>query len=202
MNQRFASFKQVPLVPYRIFEKLVENQSDDAESLFKLLKHATTDALSQPNLTYEEKMALLWSPDAENSTQENLFTIFLKPLIPSALGTAESQIQLRIYKVDMSARSQYESVIPYRFDIITNEVTCMVRYEGALVERTDLIEALILELLNGSNVGIGIDLRFDRLAGAGCNSPLNINNSKSLFGRSLTMALRYIDSSLGGGCSD
>ena len=201
--QKYASFIPMTRIPYKIIETLALSGSLIAENLWKLLKYTSTDTLSQPNLTFEEKMALVWTPDKMTPmvTQAN-FNVFLKPLVANSLNTDYSQTQLRIFRYKTTARSQYESVMLYEFDVIVNEATCMVYNENyEMVEKTDLMEAYLIELLNMLDLGVGVNfLRFDRMQGGQCESLLNINNAKSLYGRSFLLALRYYDSSLGGGC--
>lgn len=202
VSQKYASFIPMTRVPYKIIETLALSESLIAENLWKLLKYTTTDTLSQPNLTFDEKMALVWTPDKMTPmvTQAN-FNVFLKPLVANSLNTDYSQTQLRIFRYKTTARSQYESVMLYEFDVIVNEATCMVMDEGMMVEKTDLMEAYLIELLNMLDLGVGVNfLRFDRMQGGQCESLLNINNSKSLYGRSFLLALKYINTSLGGGC--
>jgi hypothetical protein len=204
ISQKYASFIPMTTIPYKIIETLALSESLIAENLWKLLKYTTTDTLSQSNLTFEEKMALVWTPDKMTSmTTQNDFNVFLKPLMPVSLNDDTSQTQLRIYRYKTTARSQYESIIMYEFDVIVNETKSMVYNElGELVEKTDLMEAYLIELLNMLDIGVGVNcLRFDRMQGGQCESLQNINNSKSLYGRSFLLALRYIDTSLGGGCS-
>ena len=202
--QKYASFIPMTRIPYKIIETLALSGSLIAENLWKLLKYTSTDTLSQPNLTFEEKMALVWTPDKMTPmvTQAN-FNVFLKPLVANSLNTDYSQTQLRIFRYKTTARSQYESVMLYEFDVIVNEATCMVYNENyEMVEKTDLMEAYLIELLNMLDLGVGVNfLRFDRMQGGQCESLLNINNAKSLYGRSFLLALRYYDTSLGGGCN-
>lgn len=203
VSTRYASFIPMTRVPYKIIEKLAMDESSIAEKLWKLLKYTTTDTLSKPNLTFEEKMALVWTPQKVTSTTTQAdFNIFLKPLVADSLNTDYSQTQLRIFRYKTTARSQYESVLLYEFDVIVNEATSLVYNENyEMVEKTDLMEAYLIELLNMLDLGIGVNfLRFDRMQGGQCESLQNINNSKSLYGRSFLLALRYYDSSLGGGC--
>lgn len=203
VSTRYASFIPMTRVPYKIIEKLAMSESLVAENLWKLIKYTTTDTLSKPNLTFEEKMALVWTPDKMTSTTTQAdFNIFLKPLVADSLNTDYSQTQLRIFRYKTTARSQYESVLLYEFDVIVNEATCMVYNENyEMVEKTDLMEAYLIELLNMLDLGIGVNfLRFDRMQGGQCESLQNINNSKSLYGRSFLLALRYYDNSLGGVC--
>lgn len=204
VSQRYASFIPMTRVPYLIIYQLAMSESIIAENLWKLLKYTTTNTLSQPNLTFDEKMALVWTPDKMTPmvTQAD-FNVFLKPLMPASLNEDTSQTQLRIYRYKTTARSQYESVIMYELDVMVNESTSMVYNENyEMVEKTDLMEAYLIELLNMIDIGVGVNyLRFDRLQGGQSESILNINNSKSLYGRSFLLALRYIDTSLGGGCN-
>ena len=204
MNQRFASFRDMPKIPNNIIVKLAMDESDDAQELWKLLKYTSTDALSKVNLSFDEKMDIVWTPERVTSTRtQDTFNVFTKPLVPSSLNTSESQTQLKIYRYKNTALTQYESVLLYEFDLIVNESSCMVRtLDGILVEKTDYMEMLLINLLNGLDLGVGVNfLRFDRTMGGNCESLLNINNSKSLYGRSFLLMLRYIDNSLGGECN-
>lgn len=199
---RCASFRKMPYIPDKIITELALSQSEDAEQLWKLLKYTDVNALTKPNLTLEEKVDLIWSPEKVTPERtQDTFNVFLKPLIPASLNTSESQTQLRIYRNRTSAVSIYQSTISYELDVIVNESSCMVRtLENILVEKTDYMEMLLIELLNTMDVGAGFNfLRFDRLSGGNSVSELNINNSKSLYGRSFILVLAYMDESLGGG---
>lgn len=203
-NQKFASYKKVPLVPYLILQKLALDESEDAQSIWKLLKYTSDDALSKPNLTFEEKMDIVWSPKSVTAERtQDTFNVFLKPLVSSALNTDISQTQIRIYRYETLSESQMESILLYEIDVIVNESSCMVYDEnGYLLEKTDVLESLLLEVLSGYDIGVGFNyMRFDRVRGGACTSLLNINNSKSTYGRSFHLALKYFDNSKGGGCS-
>jgi len=201
----YNNFKLMPKIPYMIFEKLIMNTSDSAENMWKAIKYATTDAVSKPNLTFKQKKTMLWTPDAVNSSQENLFNVFLKALVPSSLNTAGEQIQLRIYKLLTKPYSNTEAIIAYQFDIITQEATCMILDEdGIMVERVDYIEACLLDILNGSDINIGSSkfsfAPIDPMTSNTINSSFSIDNSKSLFGTSMRLALRYVNAKTGGLC--
>lgn len=198
----YNNFKAMPEVPYKIIEMLLTNESQSAENIFKLLKYPSYDALSMPNLTLEEKVAMIWSPKQPNYTQENLFNIFLKPLVPSALNTDAEQLQLRIYKYLDKPNSTIESTLLYQFDMITQEACCMVYNENnTMCERTDLLEAYILDCLNGADLQIGSSFfTFSAQVNTMVGSVLDINNSKSLFGRTMRLALKYVNVDKGGVC--
>ena len=204
MEQRYASYMDMTRVPYLIIYKLAMNTDEKTEMLWKLLKYTDVNALSKPNLTFEEKMDLVWTPEKVTSTRtQDTFNVFLKPLVSASLNEATSQTQLRIYRYKTSAINQTTSTLVYEFDVMVNEASAMVyntNYE--MIEKTDLMEALLIDIMNMTDLGVGVNfLRFTRMQGGNCESVLNINNAKSTYGRSFLLALSYINTSLGGDCN-
>ena len=196
-SMAFNNFAEMPQLPYKVVATLLTEESQSAEDFWKLLKYVDVDALSKPNLTYEEKVALIWTGD---SLEQN-YNVFLKPLIGSSLDNAEAQTQLRIFRFTTMPTNRLESVITIEADFITNEKTCLVYQNGIMCERTDLMEALFLDIMNGRDIEIGNGfVMFDRELSRSCNSQLNIGNSKSFYGRSLVMALEFISGESGGLC--
>ena len=202
----YNNFLEAPKIPYMIFEKLVSSTSDSAENLFKIIKYTSVDALKEPKLTKEEKMKLLWTPEkvGETTSQQNLFNIFLKPLVSSSLDDVSQQIQLRIHNAITKPTSNVEAVIGYQFDMITPEVADMIYIEGntILVSRIALMEAYILDVLNGADLSVGSSYFqfYNRELNSIAKSTLSINNGKSLYGRSMVLCLNYINPKSGGGC--
>lgn len=196
-SMAFNSYKEMPQLPYKIIATLLIEESKSAEDFWKLLKYADVEALSKPNLTYDEKVALIWRGD---SIEQN-YNVFLKPLVGSSLDDAEAQTQLRIFRYTTMPTTRFESVMTIEADFITNEKTCLVYQDGLLCERTDLMESLFLDIMNGRDIEIGSGVvMFDRELSRSCNSQLNIGNSKSFYGRSLVMALEFISGESGGLC--
>lgn len=195
--QAYTSFKEVPQFPYKIIEVFLTSNEEMVEKFWKLLKYVDVDALEKPNLTYEEKINMIWNGDSV----EQKYNIFLKPLIGSSLDTAEAQTQLRLYRYTISPNTRLEAVIAFEADFITNEKTCLVYQDGILCERTDLMETMFLDIINGRDIGIGNGvLTFNREMSRSCSSQLNIGNSKTFFGRSLVFALDFVDGQTGGLC--
>ena len=193
----FNNYKEMPQLPYKIIATLLTDESNAAEDFWKLLKYADVEALSKPNLTYDEKVALIWRGD---SIEQN-YNVFLKPLVGSSLDDAEAQTQLRIFRYTTMPTTRLEAVMTIEADFITNEKTCLVYQDGLLCERTDLMESLFLDIMNGRDIEIGSGvIMFDRELSRSCNSQLNIGNSKSFYGRSLVMALEFISGESGGLC--
>jgi hypothetical protein len=196
-SMAFNNYAEMPQLPYKVVTTLLTEESQAAEDFWKLLKYTDVDALKKNNLTYEEKMNLIWMGD---SIEQN-YNVFLKPLIGSSLDTAEAQTQLRIFRYTTMPSTRFEAVMTIEIDFITNEKTCLVYQNGILCERTDLMEALFLDIMNGRDIEIGSGVvMFDRELSRSCNSQLNIGNSKSFYGRSLVMALEFISGESGGLC--
>lgn len=196
-SMAFNDFSEMPYIPYKIITALLNEESQIAENFWKLLKYADVDALDKDNLTYDEKVALIWRGD---SIEQN-FNVFLKPLVGSSLDTAEAQTQLRVFRFTSMPTNQFEAIITIEADFITNEKTSLVYQNGMLCERTDLMESMFLNIFNGRDIGLGSGfVTFNREFSRSCNSQLNIGNSKSFYGRSLVMALEFISGESGGLC--
>jgi hypothetical protein len=193
----FNNFSEMPDLPYKIIEVLLTDTSQDAEDFWKLLKYTEVNALKQKNLTLKEKKAMIWQGE---SIEQN-FNVFLKPLIGSAMDSAEAQTQLRLYRYNTVPTTQFEAIVCFEADFVTNEKTSLVRRNKILCERTDVMEALFLSVMNGRDIEIGSGVfQFNRELSRSCNSQLNIGNSKSFYGRSLILALQFVGADSGGGC--
>jgi hypothetical protein len=183
------NFGLLPLIPNQIVMALIEDNSDEAEMFWKLLAYSQPDALEKDNLTEDEKIACIWDGD----TLENEFHIFYKPLIGAALDTAQSQTQMRLYRITTKPVSELDALINFEIVFITNEKESMVRHKGYWVERTDLLETLFLSIMNGRDLGVGVGtLKYDDKLSRSCGSTLGINNSKTFYGRTLIMGLRFM----------
>ena len=197
----FNSFLEQPKIPYKIIEFLMSSSSSSAENFWKLLQYPDKDALDRPNLTIDEKLRLIWTPKQPNWEHEEDFGVFLKPLIGNSLDTAKQQTQVRLFEYSIVPENRIESVLVYEIDIITNEKTSMVYYDGIMCERCDLVKSAMLDVLNGADIGIGQNyLRFDRELSRTCQSLTNISNSKVFYGKSLFIALLYVYPESGGSC--
>lgn len=196
-SMAYNSYKEMPQLPYKVIAALLTEESQTAEDFWKLLKYTDVNALEKDNLTYDEKVALIWTGDSV----EQKYNVFLKPLIGSSMDDAEAQTQLRIFRYTTMPANRFEAIITIEADFVTNEKTALVYQDGLLCERTDLMEAMFLDIMNGRDIEIGSGmLTFDRELSRSCNSQLNIGNSKSFYGRSLILALQFISGESGGLC--
>ena len=112
----FNKYTSLPSVPYKIISYLAQNN----DNIFKALYYQGSDALSQPNLTLEQKIDMIYV-DEGKEVEKN---IFLKPLIGEEM--IDSATQLRIYKYGISPIDNMTSVINYRFDIITGSKISLI----------------------------------------------------------------------------
>lgn len=185
---KYNDFKNQPLIPYKILEALLTNTSESANRLFKLLKYNDIDCLSKPNLTLREKKALIW----RGQDIEQNYNIFLKPLIGSSLVDSESQTQMRIYRYSTYPTNKIEATISIQIIFLTNEKSSLVEVDGILCERTDVMESEFLNIINGRDISIGSGyITFDREVIRSSTSQINVSNSRSVYGRSLLIALKY-----------
>ena len=111
------NFENVPMIPNQIINTLLDEKSEEAENFWKLLYYGTDDALSKRKLKLKEKVALIWAGDS----LENNYRIFYKPLIGSALDTASSQTQMRLYRTTSNPTSKLDCLINFEIVFTTNE---------------------------------------------------------------------------------
>lgn len=178
----YNKFSPVPQIPYKIVEKLALSKDED---LWKALHYDTYDCLDKENLTFKEKMNLIW----KDENDEESYKIFLKPLISSSITKASTQI--RINKINIKPDDQYNAIALYEFAIITGEKMAMIDVNGIPTPRIDYIEQKLINLLNGVDLGIGGlgIFQFNRELDRESQSRLAISNSKSFFGITLVMGV-------------
>ena len=188
-DMAFNNFDDVPQIPYRTFLYLLENKSETAENFWKALAYDDIDALSHKKLTLKQKRNLIW----KGETQEDGFKVFNKPVISDSMLTANSSIQVRMFRYGLIPTNQYNALVLFEIDTYTNEKTASIIDEnGIVMERTDYLETRLLKLLNGVDIGIGYNfLQFNKEISRTSQSLPSINNSKSFFGRVMILALQW-----------
>lgn len=190
----FNNFQVVPMFPYKIIEKLATKGTED---IWKIIKYQDIKPLDKTDLTYEQKMGMIWS----GQTDEENYNIFLKSLVGNSLPDSTSQMQLRIYRNSTIPNTRMESVLNYEIDIICNDKTANIFYDNILCERTDVLENLLIDNLNGLDIGGTGYLQFNRELSRQSQSMLSLGNSKTLYGRAVVFSLLHSNPSVGnGGC--
>ena len=182
----FNKFRQLPFVPYNIIMHLA--QDTNIENFWKLLKYDDYGALSKPNLSYEEKMKMIWN----NNADQNNYNIFLTPLIEDSVLTAKTI--LKLYRMNTEPNNGRIATLTYRFDVLYGGKISLVEYEGAPCNRADVMEMEIMNSLNGADIGgtIGFLQYNDELSRL-CGSSAAIGNNQTFAGISIVMAVQSGD---------
>ena len=187
----FNSMSALPTIPYKILEYLALNEQD----LWKLLAYNDYDALSKPDLTFEEKMNLVW----KEGPQEK-YSVFFTNLIEDAI--AESKCLLKIYDYYIHASALYSSTVVYAFDFLYGGQMSLVEYNGVPVSRGDLFIHRMLKTLNGAYVGGVGKLTFNDDMSRYDLARAVIGNSKTFTGNQLFMSVLVGDSGEEDGCGN
>lgn len=181
MKPLYNKLTDLPKIPYKIIEYIAKSNNED---LWKVLYYPDYDCLSKPNLTFKQKMDLIW----KNESDEFKYRIFLKPLVSSEL--TDAMTQLRLNQINIKPTDQYSSIILYEFLIITGEKIALMDFDGVPVPRIDFIEKTLLDLLNGKDIGVGTSyFQFNQELSRESQARLSVNNGKTAFGSSLIMGI-------------
>lgn len=189
----FNNFQEVPKFPYKIIERLAEKGT---ENIWKIIKYQDMKPLDKDNLTFEQKIGMIWN----GQTDEENYNIFLKNLIGNSLPDSMSQMQLRIYRNTTIPTNRLEAVLNYEIDIICNDKAANIFYDNILCERTDVLENLLIDNLNGLDIGGTGYLQFNRELSRQSQSMLSLGNSKTLYGRAVVFSMLYMNPNVGEGC--
>lgn len=185
----YNSMSRLPQIPYKILEYLALND----EILWKMLAYNSYDALSKPDLTFSEKMDLIW----KTGPQEN-FGVFFTALVEDAIP--ESKCILKVYDYYIHANQLYTGTVVYAFDFLYGGQMSLVNYNGIPVSRGDLFVNRILEVLNGADVGgVGKLAFFDDMSRYDL-ARVTIGNSKTFTGMQLYLSVNVGDAGKDEGC--
>lgn len=189
----FNSMSALPYIPYNILVYLAK--SPDAEEIWKMLKYSTYDALSKPNLTFEEKISFIW----KNGPQED-YGVFLTPLVEDEITKSKSIF--KVYDYYIQPDNAYTAVTTYAFDFLYGGNMALVEYNATPVSRGDLFIAKIMEVLNGTNVGgVGKLMFLDDLSRYDVGKS-TIGNSRSFTGVQIFLSVQVGDTGRGKECGD
>lgn len=142
----YNSLSTAPKALYNIIVYLAQSTAPEAENLWRLLKYREYDALSQPYLTFDEKMSLIWLKGKQDDYQ-----VFFTSLVEDVI--AEEKCILKIYNFMAQPESIYVSSVLYAFDFLFGGKMAMVEYDGVPCNRGDLFIHFILSVLNGVEIG-------------------------------------------------
>ena len=189
----YNSFSALPGIPYNIITHLA--LSKDAENLWKMLKYNEYNALEQPDLTFEEKMQLVW----KEGPQEN-FGVFLTNVIGDVIP--EAKCVLKCYQYYTHATNLYYGTVVYAFDFLYGVQMPLVNYNGIPVSRGDLCFNILSTVLNGADVaGIGKLTFFEDMSRYDFERSV-IGNSKTFTGIQAFYSVLVGDAGINYGCDE
>ena len=162
------------------------------DNFCKLLYYNTPDALSQPNLTIEQKRSLIW--DGEDDMEN--YHIFLTNVQPNE--EIQNRTLMKVYRYNSEPKTQLGATVCYRFDILFGSKIPLVKYNGITCNRGDVMEMEIMKSLNGEDVaGVGYLQYNDELTSL-CGSQVGIGNNYTFTGLSIIFGTFILDTENGG----
>ena len=178
----YNKFVSMPFIPYRIMEYLAYNN----ENIWKILRYDTYDCLSKSNLTFDEKMDLIWKNQGNQQDYRVFLTWLVENMIPDSITL------LKLFRYNTMPQNNLEAYATYEFNLLYGGKIALIDYQGVPCSRGDVLEAEILQTLNGKDVGgVGM-LQFNRQVSSVSHSQLNIGNNETFEGISLWMGI-YIN---------
>jgi hypothetical protein len=183
MQAQNNKFSTMPYIPFKIVMALLDN-----DNFCKLIYYNTMDALDKPNLTIEQKRALIWDGNIDRTDK---FNIFLTNVQPNE--EIDNRTVLKVYKYQTAPTNNVRAVLSYRFDLLFGSKIPLVKLNGITCNRGDVIEMEIMKTLNGEDVaGVGF-LQYDERLSALCSSRVGIGNNYTFTGLTIVMATQVAD---------
>lgn len=197
----FNRFVNLDNVEWHIIDYLAKSKSKYADYLWKILKYDTEDCLSQPSLTYEEKMALVYTTNGDATP----YRVFMSPYIDDAWE--EQSSHLHLYVDTMTPKDHISAVVNIRFEcIVHNKISNIIGDASRFNDKSNPSEIhnnevttpyknratvmlkCVLAELNGVFVnGVGV-LQFNSTLSPYSNSRMSLWNSRKFYGHSFAMS--------------
>ena len=185
----YNSMSRLPSIPYNILTYLAQEE----QILWKLLAYNSYDALSQPDLTFSQKMDLVWKEGPQEP-----YSVFMTNIIDDAIP--EAKTIMKLYNYYIHAKDLFVAPTVYAFDILYGPKMSLVDYNGVPVSRADLFVNRILTLLNGVYVGgVGKLIFFDDISRYDLGRTV-VGNSKTFTGYQIFLSVNVGDVGEDEGC--
>ena len=184
-------------IEFRIVDFLAKSENKYAQNIFKILKYDAEDCLYQDNLSYEEKMELLYKNNGEASSER----IYLSPYIDDAYTIQSSHLHIYVYSV--FPLNHLESTVNIGIETIVHNKIANIYGDASLYSsstnpselgpdgqpiiiyksRASELLKCVLASLNGYFVaGVGT-LQFNsKLTGSESKAKMSLWNGKKFFG--------------------
>lgn len=183
-------FLSLPFIPYRIILALLEN-----DNLCKILYYNSFDALSKPNLTFEQKVGMIWSKDINRMDEYHIFMTNT-----NANAMTEAKTMLQIYRYNDTPINPTICTTAYRFDFLYGTTTAMVEYQNISCNRGDVFQMELMKSLNDKDVaGIG-NLQYNTRLSRLCGADVGIGNNSTFTGISIVLATQLSSGDTIGQC--
>ena len=146
----YADYSKMTGAPYKIIENLMTNPK--AEIIWKLLKYDGLNAYDKPDLTMDEKAALIY----KGQPNQNEYHVFFDYMMDDAM--TEETTLLRIYPAEVYPLNRVTGLCTFNFEVFAHS---KINHLDNYTTRVDTIIQTLIEILNGSDVdGLGV-LFFD-----------------------------------------
>ena len=144
--QKYATFDAYPSFSYQIITHLID--SPDAEIIWKLLKYDTNDAFAKPNLTRDEKKAMIY----DGGSIATDFRVFIDQ--GNADSVTEIMTLMRIYPLALIPENYTNGVASINFEVYSHSETNTMKNRRTKIDT--IVQALI-KSLNGKDIkGLGV----------------------------------------------
>jgi hypothetical protein len=171
----YNKYKTTKRMGYNIISFLISNNED----MWKLLKYNKPNALSQPNLTQSEKLALIY----RGEEQVRPFRVFRQWQLDDAFS--EECTILKVYLSEIDPVDKFDGIASFCIDILTHS---KVQTLDTGDNRIEVIFQQIIETLNGVNVGGIGQLFFDKKGSRNNRASLSLSNNRNYSGMNITMS--------------
>lgn len=173
----YNTFRRIRGMCYNVINYLMLNN----EEIWKLLRYDTPDALSMPDLTLQEKAAMIW----DGSEEVENFKVFRGAFLDDAFKYQCSQLRVFISTLNPDNRSVGTCDICLE-PIVHNKLINLDNYEN----RLEVLLQQLLETLNGQEIDGAGKLFFDRNGSMYDLASLNVYNNRNFYGFTIVMSVK------------
>lgn len=197
----FNRYTNLDNIEWKIIDFLIHSKSKYANYLWKILKYDTEDCLSKPDLTNEEKFALVY----KNNGEATPFRVFMNPFVDDAWEEQTSLLHIYVYGINPQNHLTgkvhicFECIVHNKISNVygdaseynpdTNPVEIDSSGETVTLYKSRATEMLkdVVAALNGQMVnGIGV-LQFNESLSPYDTAKASLWNAKSFFGYRIIM---------------
>ena len=148
----YNKYKQIPSIGDEIISYLIRNN----ETIWKLLKYPSHDALSKPNLSIQEKRDMIYKNQTQDSSK---YRVFRQSFLDDGQNVEVSD--LRIYVCYVEPTTYVNGRIDFYLDVLSHRKIIILEDSS---NRNEIFMQQIIETLNGKDVGGNGLFYFDKKA--------------------------------------